>query len=187
MLSSWLNERWMAAAPVLLAGSLVTAHGGEIEQVSCNCRRGGGQMMMMPGAMYAPPAWQAPNLLPVPPAAVPTTPVPEAVAPPPGTLGRSYQIPTRLVPADKHPRVAMLDVHVTGVDDVVVSSTNEYREDSDVKGYQDEEDPSVWHFETKPLVPGIPYVYKVETYKGKQVQEVRYVRMLRGRIIDLTF
>lgn len=65
-----------------------------------------------------------------------------------------------------------------------------------------------WHFETDPLMPGIPHVYRVwtdlvqidtrvEIRAGRQVEEtyetpvkpldVRYVRLIMGRISELPF
>lgn len=179
-------SRWLAT-PLVWGASIAVAADGDIQQV-CNCNRGGG--MAMPSAPipeYMPPAMPLlaaePSLLPAP---LMGTMDPGAVAPPPGTLGRTYSLPTRLVPAEKHPRVGMLDVVATA-EDVIVSDTKEFREEDEVKGFQDEQNPGVWHFETKPLLPGVPHVYKVELINGGVTTDVRYVRLIRGRIIELTF
>lgn len=107
--------------------------------------------------------------------------------PPPGTLGKTYQLPSRPVPAAKHPRVGMLDICVPGAEEVVVSDTNEFREEDYVDGFRDELDPNLWHFETRPLYPGLPHIYRVESRSGGQITAVRYVRLVRGRILEVTF
>ncbi len=169
----------VAAAYVAWAGA------AEIQLAGCACSRGGGGVWpLLPVAEPVPPV----PLGQPPYHGGPAMPFvdPGPASPPPGTLGRTYELPTRLAPSDKHPRTAMLNVRVTA-EDVIVSHTNEFREEDDVKGFQDEADPTLWHFETKPLLPGIPHVYKVEAVNGGVTTDVRYVRLLRGRIIDLTF
>lgn len=186
MLKRHTIRHWRPAAFVLLAASAVWAGEGEVQLAGCNCGRGGGGgvMPLAPSDHYMPPAMGSqPMLLPVPQGPhIPSGPV----SPPPGTLGRTYELPTRLVPADKHPRTGMLKVRVAS-EDVLVSHTNEFREEDDVKGFQDETDPALWHFETRPLLPGIPHVYKVEAINGGKTTSVRYVRMIPGRILELTF
>ena len=181
-------SRWLAT-PLVSGASVALAADGEIQQV-CNCNRGGGGGLAMsagPIPEYMPPAMPMlgaePMLLSGP--GLSMGPVGD-VAPPPGTLGRTYSLPTRLVPAEKHPRVGMLDVRANA-EDVIVSDTKEFREEDDVKGFQDEQNSGLWHFETKPLLPGVPHVYKVELINGGVTTDVRYVRMVRGRIIELTF
>lgn len=170
--------------PILCGASLAIAADGEIQQV-CNCNRGGGMAMSaapIPEYMPAPMPMMAAE--PMPMANLPLAT--EAVAPPPGTLGRTYTLPTRLLPAEKHPRVGMLDLRVSA-EDVIMSDTNEFREEDDVKGFQDEQDPSLWHFETKPLTPGLPHVYKIEVINGGVPTGAQYVRLIPGRILQLTY
>jgi len=173
--------RWMPAAPVLLAAAVAGAGPGEILQAGCNCNQGSGG-----GATYAPVAEYMPPADMGEPAYFSPSPAidPGPASPPPGTLGRTYELPTRLIPADKHPRTAMLHVR-SSAEEVIVSHTNEFREEDDVKAHQDETDTSLWRFETKPLLPGIPHVYKVEAVNGGVTTDVRYVRLLRGRILEL--
>lgn len=180
-------SRWLSG-PVVLGASFAVAADGEIQQV-CNCHRGRGMslpMSMAPMPDYMPPQMPPLSAEPLPfnapllPAADP------GIAPPPGTLGRSYSLPTKLIPAEKHPRIGMLEVRTTA-GEVVVSDTNEFREADEVKVTQDEEDSTLWHVETKPLMPGQPHVYKVELVNGGVTTDVRYVRLLRGRILELTF
>lgn len=177
--------RWLAA-PTLLGASLTVAADGEIQQV-CNCNRGGGGAMpLMPVTDYMPPVMPAAPMgapLGMPMAAMPLDPGP--ASPPPGTLGRTYTLQTRLIPAEKHPRVGMLDIR-TSAEEVYVSHTNEFREEDDINGFRDEMDPGLWHFESKPLLQGIPHVYKIELVNGGVTTNVQYVRLIRGRIIELS-
>ncbi|MEZ6055383.1 MAG: hypothetical protein R3C01_01640 [Planctomycetaceae bacterium] len=178
---------------VLTVGAISLA--GDIQQV-CNCNRGGGRRMapafMESGTAYdLEPIVEAPGAMPgMMPGGMPMLANP---APPPGTLGRTYTLPARPVPADRHPRVGMLDVKASMEVEVFVGDTFEFREEDDVEGYRDERDGSLWHFETKPLIPGQPHVYRVETrtpgteaYKG-DIIDVRYVRLVPGRVLTLTF
>lgn len=182
--------RWFCL-PLMCGASLAVGDEGAIQQV-CNCNRGGGGMVMSAAPMMdvlpqmetsLPMMSSAPMVMSAPMDAGTSS---GAIAPPPGTLGRTYSLPTKLVPADKHPRIGMLDVRATA-EEVIVSDTKEFREEDDVKGFRDERDPSIWHFESKPLYPGVPHVYKVELVNGGAVTDVRYVRLVRGRIIELAF
>ncbi len=111
-----------------------------------------------------------------------------AEPPPPGTLGRTYSLPSRPIPADKHPRIGMIDVCADAAVHVIVRWTNDFRNEETLKGSRDECDPDVWHFESKPLIPGLTQIYRVEVYRGEAgsaPSEVRYVRLVRGRIVYL--
>jgi hypothetical protein len=109
------------------------------------------------------------------------------VIPPPGTLGLTYQRQSWLIPASKHPRIAMLDVRApAGATSVRVFTTYQHREEDEIEGFQDLQDPCVWHFETKPLLPGIPHVYRVES-DGAAGSDWRMVRLIRGRRVTLEF
>jgi len=90
----------------------------------------------------------------------------------------------------------MLDVRASAGVDVFVIDTYEYREEDLVEGWRDEYDPSLWHFESKPLIPGQPHVYRVETRTAVpedgdgpegQLIDVQYVRLVRGRILEVGF
>ncbi|MGD9853811.1 MAG: hypothetical protein AB7U20_02575 [Planctomycetaceae bacterium] len=108
---------------------------------------------------------------------------------PPGTLGRTYQLPSRPVPADRHPCVGMIDVCCPAADHVIVRWTNDFRTEETLKGLRDECNPTLWHFESKPLLPGLTQIYRVEVYRGgpgSAPSEVRYVRLIMGRIVFLT-
>jgi hypothetical protein len=178
----------LTGAATILTGLCVPASAGEIEQVRHRCRTRVRGRVVYAAPAYAYDSWSVDS----PSCAAPGYGAPmhvaaPDVAPPPGTLGRTYQLPSRPVPADTHPRVAMLDIRVPGAEEVVVIDTNEFREEDYVEGYQDEKDPALWHFETKALSPGLPHVYRVESRRGGKAQDVRYVRLVRGRILEVNF
>src|SRR5690606_35999670 len=64
------------------------------------------------GSLFGEPArghlYGSPPMAWMPPPAV----EPIVDGPPPGTLGRTYRVPTVRIPVDKHPRVGMLDVYL---------------------------------------------------------------------------
>jgi hypothetical protein len=127
-----------------------------------------------------------PGAISVAPRGVYIGPLPPVI-PPPGTLGLTYQRQSWLIPANKHPRIGMLDVRApAGATSVRVFTTYQFREEDEIEGFQDLEDPCVWHFETKPLLPGIPHVYRVES-QGPTVNDWRMVRLIRGRRVTLEF
>ncbi|MCA8997025.1 MAG: hypothetical protein KDA80_08565 [Planctomycetaceae bacterium] len=109
------------------------------------------------------------------------------VAPPPGTLGRTYQLRSRPIPTKMHPRVGMVDIRVPGATEVLVHDLNEFRTEDSLDGFQDAYDPTVWHFESEPLLPGLPHIYRVEAkFPDGQMQE-RYIRLIMGRLVELDF
>ncbi|QDU38855.1 hypothetical protein Mal4_31870 [Maioricimonas rarisocia] len=173
---------------LLLACSAVTFAGTPdatvIRQTGCPCRDGAAPVAAAPMApQFAGPISPMPG--PISPY---YRPLPR-VAPPPGTLGRTYRLRSRPVPVEKHPRVAMIDVHVENAVDVTVRGTNDYRVEDTLDGFQDDDDPSLWRFESKPLVPGLPHIYEVEveyaTPEGTTTSKQLYVRLIMGRIVEL--
>lgn len=149
-----------------------------------------------PPAIAAPPHFGAHAASGFPYAPIPgplpigQTPAPNPPSPPPGTLGRTYQVPSRPVPADKHPRAAMIDVNVRAAAEVVVQNTNPFRTEEQLDGFRDAKDPDLWHFTSEPLYPGLPHIYRVEANlkrPGGDVTELRYVRLIMGRIVRLDF
>ena len=111
--------------------------------------------------------------------------------PPPGTIGKTYRLPSRPVPVEKHPRVGMIDVKVVGAESVIVHDMNAMRTEDTIDGFRDAKDPNVWHFESKPLYPGLDHVYRVQanfkTPDGKESSAERYVRLIMGRVVELKF
>ena len=158
----------------------------------------------LPGGGFGAPPGPTPNLVQAAPLGPNETP--------PGTLGRTYLRPSRMVAHDKHPRMAGLDVEIVdnmkiGLDSsmkVRVSAKDIYNNFEPLKGYADED--GIWHFESAPLLPTVPHMYdvRVELYRettkieyiyGRQVLKttehslgaiaVKRVRMIPGRIVDL--
>jgi hypothetical protein len=161
----------------------------------------------MPGP--APPAWPGPHGMVPAPQALPDAapprggpdgqwqehypvqpPVSRDPSPPPGTIGQTYQLRSKPVPVDMHPRVALLDVYVPNATNVFVHDMNPYRTQDRLDGFQDVENPDMWHFETEPLYPGLPRIYRIEARipgdDGPRMEE-RYVRLIMGRVLELRF
>lgn len=133
---------------------------------------------------------------------------------PPGTLGKTYMRPTRMIDWDKHPRIGMLDVEVIDTlraglaSDVKIKVTarDMYNNFKPLEGYRG--DDNVWHFESDPLLTTVPNLYNVkfELVRERTVFEKRYgrvfektiednlgslgtqrVRLIPGRIVDLVY
>ena len=161
----------------------------------CNCRGGGGGSMasgsygpvagpqMMGGEMYAGTIADTQWLGGQQASQLPMTP---DVGPPPGTLGQTYQRPMRPIPVDKHPRISIIDVRAPGATAIKVFGTNEYRTKDGFVGFQDRKNAAIWRFESEPLVPGVPHIYRVVAKYGETSQE-KYLRLVPGRIVTLDF
>lgn len=110
--------------------------------------------------------------------------------PPPGTLGRTYQLKSRPVPVEMHPRAAIIDVRVKNATNVRVHDMNVNRTQDYLIGFQDHENANMWHFTSEPLIPGLTHICRVEARfdgpEGEVIQE-RYVRLIMGRVIELEF
>lgn len=104
-----------------------------------------------------------------------------AVTPPPGTLGQTYRQRSALIPDEKHPRFAAVEVHLP--EEVDVSA----------RGLKSVWTGEVWRLESNdPLMPGRPHIYAIKAEKrdaaGKVVStDVRWVRLIMGRVVDLKF
>ena len=100
------------------------------------------------------------------------------IAPPPGTLGQTYQRRTRLIDDEKHPRVGIVEVHLS--ENYEVSA----------KGLKVKWTGKVWRLESDPLLPNVPHIYEVKSEwgpEGAKQHQVRTVRLIMGRIVDLEF
>lgn len=100
------------------------------------------------------------------------------IAPPPGTLGRTYQQRSRLIDDEKHPRMAAVDVYLSENYDV------------SAKGLKSTWTGKVWHLSTDTLLPGTPHIYEVKAEwgpEGAKKKEVRTVRLIMNRVVDLEF
>ncbi|WP_437192515.1 hypothetical protein [Planctomicrobium sp. SH527] len=110
--------------------------------------------------------------------------------PPPGTLGRTYQLKSRPIPVEMHPRSAIIDVRIKNATNVRVHDMNVNRTQDYLTGFQDHENANMWHFTSEPLIPGLTHICRVEARfdgpEGEVVQE-RYVRLIMGRVIELEF
>lgn len=227
------------AAPAGIAGPAAVAPGSGLPTISSGkAQLPPGQYVMTPngprlvgpapGAAAAGPAVGAPFAGAAPAYAAPTLPAPIATAPrvrrvqafnddtskpPPGTLGKTYMRPARLVPWDKHPRTGMLDVEILDnlkqglAHDVKIRVLAEdmYGNYKPLEGFRGED--GVWHLESDhPLLPTVPHIYnvRIELYRpfvvdefrhGRRFQRVldkdlgtlavRRVRLIPGRIVDL--
>lgn len=111
--------------------------------------------------------------------------------PPPGTIGQTFKLPSRPVPVEKHPRVGMLDVKVADAKSIIVHDMNAMRTEDTIDGFKDAIDKDIWHFETKPLYPGLDHIYRIQvTFEepaGKERKAEKYVRLIMGRVVELTF
>ncbi|HWL07405.1 MAG TPA: hypothetical protein VNQ76_03225 [Planctomicrobium sp.] len=109
--------------------------------------------------------------------------------PPPGSIGRTYQMKSRPVPVTMHPRSAIVDVRVKDAADVRVHEMNVNRTKDYLEGFHDHTDGTMWHFTADPLIPGLPHIYRIEARfegpDGKEVIEERYVRLIMGRVIEI--
>lgn len=103
------------------------------------------------------------------------------MSPPPGTLGQTYKQRSRLIEDDKHPRFAAVDVFLPEEVDVTG------------RGMKSKWTGKVWRLEVKdPLLPGVPHIYAIKAERKSKDGEVlstdvRWVRLIPGRIVDLSF
>lgn len=100
------------------------------------------------------------------------------VEPPPGTLGHTYHRRSRLLDEKKHPRVGVVEVHLSENYDV------------SAKGLKSKWTGKVWELESDPLLRGIPHIYEVIAEwgpEGNRKKEVRTIRLIMGRAVDLEF
>ncbi|QDT65683.1 hypothetical protein [Calycomorphotria hydatis] len=186
-----------------------------------NCRRGGSMSAQMlptpdpsfhhrsvvPSRSYLPPS---------PSTHVVSTPLVAPIAPPAGTLGVTYRRPSRPIPADRHPRVAIFELAVPAefVPDpargvrtrVTLDDPTGQLEPIAEKNYYYDERAGLWVFETDPLIPGRPHVWRVTVEKvyyenqdirryGRLVTEevetdvefvgARYMRLIPGRVVTM--
>ena len=100
------------------------------------------------------------------------------IGPPPGTLGRTYYRRTKLVDEKKHPRVGVVEVHLSENYDVSAF------------GLKSKWTGKVWELESEPLLPGLPHIFEVVAEwgpEGVRQREVRTIRLVMGRVVDLEF
>ena len=97
-------------------------------------------------------------------------------APPPGTLGQTYKRRSRPLEDNKHPRVGVVEVRLPEGVDVTAA------------GLKSKWTGKVWRLESDALLPGIPHIYEVKASWGTGTEpQVRTIRLIIGRIVDLDF
>jgi hypothetical protein len=102
------------------------------------------------------------------------------MTPPPGTLGRTYHQRSKLADDDKHPRYGAVEVKLP--ENVDVSA----------RGLKAKWNGKVWLLEAEtPLLPGVPHIYAIkaerDTGGAEKSVEVRWVRLIMGRVVELEF
>ena len=131
-----------------------------------------------------------------------------------GTLGRTYQLPSKRVNSTKHPRDGLLEISVSDDtfrrladgEEIKIIVEDEAGHFDELDGYFGEDDK--WHFESKSLYPGIPHIYDVKfeivrtdkkrERKGDKTIEIevekkvrdlglRRLRLIPGRTVYLNF
>lgn len=131
-----------------------------------------------------------------------------------GTLGRTYQLPSKRVNSTKHPRVGLLEITVSddtfqnlaADEEIKVMVEDEAGHFDELEGFFGEDEK--WHFESEPLYTGIPHIYDVKfeivrtakkrERKGDKTIEIevekkvrdlglRRLRLIPGRTVYLSF
>ena len=68
---------------------------------------------------------------------------------------------------------------------------NAMRTEDTIDGFKDAKEKNIWHFESKPLYPGLDHIYRVQAnFKnpdGTERKAEKYVRLIMGRVVELTF
>ena len=97
-------------------------------------------------------------------------------APPPGTLGQTYKRRSRPIEDTKHPRIGAVEINLPEEVDVTA------------KGLKPKWTGKLWRLESDSLIPGVPHIYEVKASWGEGTQpQVRTIRLIMGRIVDLEF
>ena len=132
----------------------------------------------------------------------------------PGTLGLTYQRPTKRIPADKHSRIGLIEICVSQStfrslepgEEIKITVEDKAAHFKELEGYFGDDDK--WHFESKPLYPGIPHIYDAnfEVVKTEMKRErknekfveweveakvrdlgIRRMRLIPGRTVFMQF
>jgi hypothetical protein len=133
------------------------------------------------GSFYTPSDAPTPTTQPMP-ALDPNAPMSATdrfgFTPPPGTLGHTYHRRSRVLEDKVHPRVGIVEVHLSENYDV-----------SD-KGLKSKWTGKHWELVSDPLLPGVPHIFEIKAEWGPEKdrkKEVRTVRLIMGRAVDLEF
>ena len=133
------------------------------------------------GTYHTPTDAPTPTAQPVPPL---ETHAPDGItdrfgiAPPPGTLGRTYYRRTKPIEDKKHPRVSIVQVYLS--ENYDVSSP----------GMKAKWTGKYWELESDPLLPGLPHIVEIAAEwgpEGARQREVRTIRLIMGRVMDVEF
>ena len=150
----------------------------------------GGQGMVMEPSMQQMPAMQmpAPQLTGANPAQSTDQLVSSDGVP--GTLGMTYQRQTKRNPADIHPRIGRIEINVSDEtfrslaagEEIKITVEDEAGYFEELEGYFGDDDK--WHFESKPLYPGIPQIYdaKFEVVKTEMKKERKGDRIVEWEV-----
>lgn len=108
----------------------------------------------------------------------------------PGTLGLTYQLPSKRVNWDKHPRAGLLEITVSDdtfrslgdAEEIKITVEDEAGHFEELEGYFGDDDK--WHFESEPLYPGIPHIYdvKLEVVRMQKKRERKGDKMIEWEV-----
>lgn len=133
------------------------------------------------GSFYTPTDAPTPTSQPMP-ALDPNAPMSATdrfgFMPPPGTLGHTYHRRSRVLEDKVHPRVGIVDVHLSENYDV------------SAKGLKSKWTGKHWELVSDPLLPGVPHIFEIKAEWGPEnarKKEIRTVRLIMGRAVDLEF
>ena len=108
----------------------------------------------------------------------------------PGTLGLTYQRATRRNAADKHPRIGQIEITVSDEtfrslaagEEIKITVEDEAGYFEELEGYFGDDEK--WHFESKPLYPGIPQIYdaRFEVVKTEMKKERKGDRIVEWEV-----
>ncbi len=114
-----------------------------------------------------------------------------------GTLGRTYQLPSKRVNSTKHTRVGLLEIsvsddtfrHLAADEEIKVTVEDEAGHFDELEGFFGEDEK--WHFESEPLYTGIPHIYDVKfeivrtDKKREQKGDKMIVREIETKVRDI--
>ena len=194
-------SRWSVLSALVLSLTLFGSK-GHYALADCNCNSGGGSYFpsTVPAAAF--PSY-TPSMIPpmmnyggmglggmdmiAPPMTSGGSVSGTAIdnGPPPGTLGQTYTRYSKPIDLDEHPRSSEIEISGAQHLELELEGVQKYKGELHPDG--------IWRFKSeRPLIPHIPQIYKVKSVTkdvhGRKVdQNVRYVRMIPGRIVYLAF
>lgn len=107
-----------------------------------------------------------------------------------GTVGLTYQRPSKRLNWDKHPRIGLIEITVSDSsfrslsagEEIKVTVEDEAGHFDELEGYFGDDDK--WHFESQPLYPTIPHIYdaKFEVVKTEMKRERKYDKVVEWEV-----